>query len=231
MLSEEEKAVCRRDASQRWTSGGSLIRDAEPYKATPAMVPDVAAAPAAIPEPVADVLAAGNGRDFPHLGNGSAGWLGGRLLAATSGKIDLNMSVLDEVRMEPMLWPAASGLICDRKFHARRVPPAPVFVQSAQPGCGGCSNQMVQCQHATVPERLLPLSLASGCQQHRSARLRARVEAAAERPRPRRAAAQTAGQPIRNILFTAHRQPTPPPEQLWEIPSAEENAILLHCCG
>ena len=42
--------------------------------------------------------------------------------------------------------------------------------------------------------------------------------------RPRLAAAQAVAQQICNVLFTAHRQPTLPPEaeQLLEIPSAEE---------
>ena len=101
-------------------SGGSLIRDAKTDKATLAKVPDVTAAPAAIPEAVTDVFVAEHTRDFPQLGVGSAGWLGGRLLAATRGTINLNMSVLDQVRMEPMLWLAAAGLQCDRAFHARR---------------------------------------------------------------------------------------------------------------
>ena len=52
-----------------------------------------------------------------------------------------------------------------------------------------------------------------------------------EEARPRRAAAQAAVQAIRNLVFTAHQQHAAPPEQLWEIPSSEENAILLHCCA
>jgi hypothetical protein len=194
MPSEEEKAAYQRIARQRWTSGGSLIRIADPDKATQAKVPDVAAAPSAIPEAVADVLVAEQARDFPQLGNGSAGWLGGRLLAATLGTIDLNLSVLDQVRMEPMHWPAAAGLQCDRSFHARRVLPSPVYVQSAQPGCGGCSNQMVQCQHAPVPGVQPLLSVASRCKQRRSARLRAPVEPAAERQRQARALVEWAEQ-------------------------------------
>ena len=183
MPSEEEKEFYQRIARQRWMSGGSLIRDAKTDKATLAKVPDVTAAPAAIPEAVTDVFVAEHTRDFPQLGVGSACWLGGRLLAATRGTINLNMSVLDQVRMEPMLWLAAAGLQCDRAFHARRVPPTPVYVQSAQPGSGGCSNQMVQCQHAPVTGVQPLLSLASGCKQRRSARSRAPVEPAAEQQR------------------------------------------------
>ena len=61
--------------------------------------------------------------------------------------------------------------------------------------------------------------------------------------RPRRAAAeqadaqrfqQMANNPLRanprNVLFAVHEQRALPPEQLWEIPPADENLILNHCC-
>ena len=57
------------------------------------------------------------------------------------------------------------------------------------------------------------------------------LEVVRQEARPVRAAAQAAVQHVRNILFSAHRQRTQPPEQLWEIPPSEESVILLHCCG
>ena len=57
------------------------------------------------------------------------------------------------------------------------------------------------------------------------------LEVVRQEARPVRAAAQAAGQHVRNILFSAHRQRAQPLEQLWEIPTSEESVILLHCCG
>ena len=56
------------------------------------------------------------------------------------------------------------------------------------------------------------------------------LEVVRQESRPIRTVAQAAGEAVRNILFSAHRQRAEPPEQLWEIPAGEENAILLHCC-
>jgi len=56
------------------------------------------------------------------------------------------------------------------------------------------------------------------------------LEVVRQEARPQRAAAQVAMQLVRNIVFSAHQQRAAPPEQLWEIPAGEENAILLHCC-
>ena len=56
------------------------------------------------------------------------------------------------------------------------------------------------------------------------------LETVAHEARPRRSAARAATEFVRNILFTARRQPAQPPEQLWEIPTGEESAILLRCC-
>ena len=56
------------------------------------------------------------------------------------------------------------------------------------------------------------------------------LETVAHVARPKRSAAKKATEFVRNILFTARQQIAQPPEQLWEIPTGEESAILLHCC-
>ena len=50
------------------------------------------------------------------------------------------------------------------------------------------------------------------------------LEVVRQESRPIRAAAQAAGEAVRNILFIAHRQRAEPPEQLWEIPAGEDSA-------
>ena len=71
-------------------------------------------------------------REFPCLGSGTAVWLGSDMTAACRS-IELKLSVLVQVRMEPVRWPGADGLRCDRHFHARRVPPEPVVVKVGSP--------------------------------------------------------------------------------------------------
>ena len=102
----------------------SLIKDAEP-------VPEQPVSPATEEiEETSDVDAAADRRDFQFLGGGTAGWLGSGVTAATHrSTIELKLSLLIQVRMEPVQWAHADGLRCDRQFHAHRVLLQPVFVQ------------------------------------------------------------------------------------------------------
>ena len=113
----DERAAVVRVARQRWASGASLIKDALP---TPAQLGS--AATEEIKELSPHVDTAADLREFPCLGSGTAVWLGSDMTAACRS-IELKLSVLVQVRMEPVRWPGADGLRCDRHFHARRVPP------------------------------------------------------------------------------------------------------------
>jgi hypothetical protein len=197
----DERAAVVRVARQRWASGASLIKDALP---TPAQLGS--AATEEIKELSPHVDTAADLREFPCLGSGTAVWLGSDMTAACRS-IELKLSVLVQVRMEPVHWPGADGLRCDRHFHARRVPPEPVVVKVGSPfTCWSMAVSMQSKAVSLAPQPPLLLSMASGRKQRRRSALRARVEPAAERQRQARALVDAAEQKRVNRAKKAQRR-------------------------